>query len=107
MPSENAQDGNQPVHTIRKHSLKVSIWRNDTKNGIMHNAVLQRTYHDGEEFKDTSSLGFSDLANAAKLLLDAESWIGQQLQQEKSKSGSTTNSASRSRRKEKEADVPY
>src|SRR4051812_41324676 len=61
----NAQQGanNAPVHAIRKHSLKASIWRNDTRNGPMYNVTLVRTYRDGEEFKDTNSLGFDDLAN--------------------------------------------
>jgi len=66
---------NAPVHAIRKHSLKVSIWRNETSAGVIYNVTLIRTYRDGEKYKDTSSLGFDDLANAAKLLLDAESWI--------------------------------
>ena len=26
-----------PAHTIRKHSLKTSIWRNETRNGSMYN----------------------------------------------------------------------
>jgi hypothetical protein len=63
------------VHAIRKHSLKASIWCNHTSVGILYNVTLIRTYRDGEGFKDTSSLGFDDLANAAKLLFDAESWI--------------------------------
>ncbi|MGA2440695.1 MAG: hypothetical protein ABSH08_07040 [Tepidisphaeraceae bacterium] len=66
---------NAPVHAIRKHSLKASIWCNQTSAGVIYNVTLIRTYRDGENFKDTPSLGFDDLANAAKLLLDAESWI--------------------------------
>jgi hypothetical protein len=89
MPSGSTESGgNQPVHTIRKHSLKVSIWKNETRGGPMYNAVLLRTYKDEEEFKDTSSLGFSDLANAAKILLDAESWIGEQVAREKAEANS-------------------
>ncbi len=74
---------NAPVQTIRKHSLKASIWRNETRNGPLYNVTLVRTYRDGEEFKDTGSLGFDDLANAAKLLLDAESWVTHQITREK------------------------
>ena len=74
---------NAPVQTIRKHSLKASVWRNETRNGPLYNVTLIRTYRDGEEFKDTGSLGFDDLANAAKLLLDAESWITHQVARDK------------------------
>jgi hypothetical protein len=87
--------GNAPVHAIRKHSLKASIWRNDTRNGPMYNVTLVRTYRDGEEFKDTGSLGFDDLANAAKVLLDADSWIGEQLVRDKDESASPRRSDGR------------
>ena len=85
MPSSKQDSGtsNAPVHAIRKHSLKASIWRNETRSGAMYNVTLIRTYKDGEEFKDTPSLGFDDLTNAAKILTDAETWIGDQLLRDK------------------------
>lgn len=84
MSSATTQTGNNaPVHSFRKHSMKASIWRNETKNGPMYNVTLVRTYKDGEEFKDTISLGFHDLANASKLLLDAETWIAGQIARDK------------------------
>ncbi len=89
------QTGNAPAQTIRKHSLKASIWRNETRNGLLYNVTLIRTYRDGDEFKDTSSLGFDDLANAAKLLLDAESWITHQVSRDKAE---TTEPATAPRR---------
>ena len=79
-PTANA---NAPVHSIRKHSLKIAIWRNETQAGVIYNSTLIRTYKDGEEFKDTMSLGFHDLANAAKLLHDAETWIAGQIARDK------------------------
>jgi hypothetical protein len=82
--SGSESGGNAPVHAIRKHSLKASIWRNDTRNGAMYNVTLLRTYRDGEEFKDTPSLGFDDLTNAAKVLTDAETWIGEQMLRDRS-----------------------
>jgi hypothetical protein len=98
MPNASAPPGgNQPAHTIRKHSLKASIWRNETRNGCLYNVTLIRTYKDGEEFKDTPSLGFDDLANAAKLLLDAESWVSEQLARDKAESA---NPPTDSRRKD-------
>ena len=72
---QSSAGGNPPAFSIRKHGLKATVWRNETRNGALYNVTLVRTYRDGEEFKDTTSLGFDDLANAAKLLLDAESWI--------------------------------
>src|SRR6202041_2288982 len=84
MPSATTTaSANAPVHAIRKHSLKVSIWRNETQAGVIYNSTLIRTYKDGDDFKDTVSLGFHDLANAAKLLHDAESWIAGQIARDK------------------------
>jgi len=85
MPSSKQESSasNGPAHAIRKHSLKASIWRNETRSGAMYNVTLIRTYKDGEEFKDTPSLGFDDLANAGKILADAETWIGDQLLRDK------------------------
>ena len=88
MSSAPSAAGNQPAHTIRKHSLKASIWRNETRNGSMYNVTLIRTYKDGEEFKDTPSLGFDDLANASKLLLDAETWVAEQTARDKAEPAS-------------------
>jgi hypothetical protein len=89
MPSATtAERPKTPVHSIRKHSLKVAIWRNEIEGGVIYNATLIRTYKTGDEFKDTISLGFRDLANAAKLLLDAETWIAGQIAREKT--GTTT-----------------
>jgi hypothetical protein len=52
-------------------------------------------YKDGEEFKDTPSLGFDDLANASKLLLDAESWVSDQIARDKAESSSANPASSR------------
>ena len=82
--------GNQPAHTIRKHSLKASIWRNETRNGSMYNVTLIRTYKDGEDSKDTPSLEFDDLANASKLLLDAETSVAEQDCPGQSRAGKST-----------------
>jgi hypothetical protein len=95
MSTPSAPSGNQPAHTIRKHSLKASIWRNETRNGCLYNVTLIRTYKDGEEFKDTPSLGFDDLANASKLLLDAESWVSDQVARDKAESSSAAPATTR------------
>jgi hypothetical protein len=94
MASEPAPTGaNKPVYSIRKHSLKATIWRNQSRNGPIFNVVLSRTFKSDEEFRDTTSLGFDDLANAAKLLLDAESWITNRIQRGKADSKSPDESS--------------
>jgi hypothetical protein len=90
---------NAPVHSIRKHSMKVAIWRNETPNGVAYNATLIRTYKDGDAFKDTTSLGFHDLANAAKLLLDAETWIAGQIGRDKAAATQTPSATAPTGRK--------
>ena len=68
-------DSNQPVKTIRSGSIKVTIWANATKHGLMYNAVVRRSYKKGPEWKETDSLGEADLLVAGRLLGLAFDWI--------------------------------
>ena len=78
MPKQG--ETNRPVFVARYGSIKASVWRNETKNGPMHNVTVLRSYKDGEEWKDSSSFGYDDLLVLAKALGDAHSWIHEQLQ---------------------------
>jgi len=65
-----------PAHTVRIGPLRCAIWANQTKNGVMHNSVLTRTYRDNDgEFRETPSLRRDDLLAAGKLLDMAHTWI--------------------------------
>ena len=65
----------KPVHTIRQGMLKAAIWANETQNGTRHNVTLVRIYKDGDDWKESSSLGRDDLLRGARILQLASDWI--------------------------------
>src|SRR4051794_36592147 len=68
---------NKPIHTVRHRSIKATIWKNKTEKGFLYNVTITRSYKDGEQWRDTSSIGFDDLMNVAKLMSDAHSFISE------------------------------
>lgn len=69
---------NRPVQTYRLLGVSASIFRNsgkgkrDNRDVSFFKVTLQKTYHDGTELKNTTSLGRDDLPIAAHLL--QKSW---------------------------------
>lgn len=78
----NGNGGQPPAHTVRYGKLKGTIWRNNVDqgnaSGPMYNVTFNRSYRDGEEWKDASSFGFDDLLLLAKIANDCHTWIHQQ-----------------------------
>lgn len=66
---------NQPVKKYRVGYVTASIWKGD--NGFF-NVTLQRSYKDGEEWKNSDSFGAGDILNAIKVLARAEEYISTQ-----------------------------
>ena len=77
MSKQSASESIQPVHTARHRNIKASIWRNETEKGPMYKVTVTRSYREGDEWRDTSSFGYDDLMNAAKLMYDAHSVISE------------------------------
>lgn len=71
---------NQPVKKFRLGFVSATIWSNEAPTGDrkFYTVDVQRTFKDGDDLRNTSSLNAADLLNAAKLLERAESWIAQQ-----------------------------
>lgn len=67
-------DGNKPMKKFRIGFVSATIWR----NGDFYNVEVSKSYKEGDEWKDTSSLGHGDVLNAAKALERAERWISEQ-----------------------------
>lgn len=67
----------KPVKKFRIGLVQVAVWKNDGTNNSFYSVTLQRSYKDGEEYKNTEQLGAADLLNAAKLLERAEQYISQ------------------------------
>ena len=65
----------QPVQRFRLGTVTAAIWKNDAG---FFNVTLQRSYKDGDEWKNTDNFGAGDLLNAAKVLQRAEEYIARQ-----------------------------
>ena len=69
-----AARSNQPAAKFRLGYVSATVWQ----NGDFYNAVLSKSYKDGDEWKDTDQLGHGDLMNAVKVLQRAEEFIAAQ-----------------------------
>ena len=69
----------QPAHKLRIGSLQATIWRNLAEKGNWYSVKLTRGYKTDDGWRETENLGFEDLLAAAKLLDQAHTWIGHQL----------------------------
>lgn len=61
----------RPVDEVRFGRCKVVVWLNKTQNGEMLNFVPTRLYKDGEEWKESPSLGVAELLPMAEALREA------------------------------------
>jgi hypothetical protein len=78
------RDANRPAQTIRYGAIKATIWRNPTRNGTMYSTTVIRTFKgEDDEWRESHSFGPNELPTVAKLLLDAHSWIQDQLARER------------------------
>ena len=107
--TEDSNMAKRPVHEIRMGRIRAAIWENGREsrrtegasapdstgdgaeaptrsrasrpqNGTRHNVTFSRLYHDGEQWKDSSSFGRDDLPLLAKVADQVHSWIYQQTQ---------------------------
>lgn len=78
--AESGQAGNRPVDKVRIGNVSASIWRNAGEKGDFYSVTLERSYKEGDAWKNTNSLGRDDLLEAAKALDKAHDRI-LQLQQ--------------------------
>jgi hypothetical protein len=69
---------NKPVHAVRHRNLKASIWVNQTEKGPMYNVTVTRAYRENDRWHDSTSFGYDDLMNVAKLMYDCHTFISVQ-----------------------------
>jgi len=50
-----------PVEKIRRKSISASIWRNEGKNGAFYNVTFERSFKDGDDYKNSHSYGQDDV----------------------------------------------
>jgi hypothetical protein len=65
----------QPVQKFRLGFVTAAIWKNDAG---FYSVTLQRSYNDGDDWRNTDNLGAGDLLNAAKVLARSEEYIARQ-----------------------------
>jgi hypothetical protein len=75
MPKEKEKEKVKPVREFRLGRTKAAIWRNETENGVMYNVTFLRLYHDGKQWRDSTSFGRDDLPLVAKVADRVHSWI--------------------------------
>jgi hypothetical protein len=75
-----------PVHKIRHGNVSASIWQQETENGAMYNVTFQRSYKEGEAWKNSTSFGRNNLLVVSLIAARAFEWIGKQPRQPKAKS---------------------
>jgi len=78
--SSSSKSENQPAHKIRHGFVSASIWRQDTDKGPMFNVTFQRSYLDGEAWKNSNSFGRGNLLVLSLIAARAFEWIGNQSQ---------------------------
>src|SRR5438445_13418683 len=69
---------NQPVHKIRHGFVSASIWRQETDKGALFNVTFQRSYKDGDTWKNSSSFGRNNLLVVSLIAARAFEWIAAQ-----------------------------
>jgi hypothetical protein len=74
-----AQTGTKPVQTFRLRGVSVSVFENNAKmkdrDVTFHKVAIQRSYRDGDEWKNTTSFGRDDLPVLGLLLKQAWQWV--------------------------------
>lgn len=70
------EKANQPAAKFRLGYVTATVWKNQgTGDREFFSVEVSKAYKDGDEWKDTSSLGAGDLLNAVKCLERAEQFI--------------------------------
>jgi len=73
----------QPEKSFRMGLVSASVFANeyetaDRKKKTRRNVVIQRSYKDGDEWKQTNSFGLGDLPAAVRVLELAQSYVESQ-----------------------------
>lgn len=81
--SPDSPSNNQPVHRIRHGAVSASIWRQETEKGVAFNVTFQRSYKDGDTWKNSTSFSRNSLLVVSLIAARAFEWIGNQPKQPK------------------------
>ena len=65
----------KPASTLRDGAFKAAIWRNTSEKGTFYSTEYTRTYHDGEQYRESKSYSGTDnlkLSRLAQKVYDRE-----------------------------------
>ena len=66
----------KPIHTIRVGNIQASIWRNDTKHGVLYNTTFSRVYQDdGGNVQGSHSFAPRDLSKLLACIFDVREFL--------------------------------
>ena len=67
-----------PERKIRIGYITATIWANQNGNRVFRSVDLQRSYKDGEEWRNSSTFTLSDLPQAIEVLRLAQQHVAEQ-----------------------------
>lgn len=94
--SKKETNSTKPAQQFRLRGIAVSVFANAAKDRKtpFYKTSIQKTYHDGNDFRTTNSLGRDDLPVTELLLKKAWVWIlNQEAESRKSSGSDAENSA--------------
>jgi hypothetical protein len=73
----NGNKRQSPAHEIRFGRVKVTIWANQSTDGVWYSVVVGRIFKDAKSgsYRTANSLGRDDCLPAAKALEEAWFWV--------------------------------
>lgn len=74
----SAHSNQQPAHKIRHGAVSASIWLQETDKGPIFNVTFQRSYKEGEDWKNSNSFGKQNLLVLSLIAARAFEWISSQ-----------------------------
>jgi len=69
--SAPAAKGKAPVEKIRVGGIQLDVWENQSEKGTFYSFTIQRSYKQGNDWKNTNSLRTQDLPKAILALQEA------------------------------------
>lgn len=74
----SARSNQKPSHKIRHGAVSASIWLQETDKGPIFNVTFQRSYKDGDDWKNSNSFGKQNLLVLSLIAARAFEWISSQ-----------------------------
>jgi hypothetical protein len=82
-PTSSNISKNQPVHKLRHGAVSASVWRTETEKGPLFNVTFQRSFKDGDDWKNSTSFGRRDLLVVSLIAARTFEWISAQVRPSK------------------------